>query len=220
MDGLYGWLRSITCYILLMSVLDNLLPGKKYGKYLRLFAGMVLILLVLSPLTSSLRLEDKIAHYYETFLFQDQAKDLERELLGVESKRLSAMIRQYEEAVAQDVALMAEEAGLMAVSCRVQIEENQELDTFGTVTFVALTACLSDEGTETPGKASAPKEEEMVEPVTPVAPVQVGKESASSYDRDTRENMQEAAGRIRRKIASYYDLGEAYVEIQIVEREG
>ena len=37
-----------------MTVVTNLLPDKKYEKYFRLFAGMVLILLVLKPFTGGL----------------------------------------------------------------------------------------------------------------------------------------------------------------------
>ena len=46
MEGLYEWIRNITYYLIFMTVVTNLLPDKKYEKYFRLFAGMVLILLV------------------------------------------------------------------------------------------------------------------------------------------------------------------------------
>ena len=41
MEILYGWVRNITGYFLFLAVLDNLIPEKKYEKYIRLFAGMV-----------------------------------------------------------------------------------------------------------------------------------------------------------------------------------
>ena len=58
MEAFYGWVRSLTGYFLFMLVLEHLLPGKKYGKYIRLFAGMVLILLVLQPLAGNLRIDE------------------------------------------------------------------------------------------------------------------------------------------------------------------
>ena len=48
MEGLYEWIRNITYYLIFMTVVTNLLPDKKYEKYFRLFAGMVLILLAVS----------------------------------------------------------------------------------------------------------------------------------------------------------------------------
>ena len=45
MTAVYEWIRNLTAFFLFLSVMENLLPGQKYGKYIRLFAGMVLILL-------------------------------------------------------------------------------------------------------------------------------------------------------------------------------
>lgn len=125
METFYGWIRNIICYLLFISVIENLLPGKKYHKYLKLFSGMILILLIIQPVASGLRLDDKIARYYESFVFRYESDDLKNELLGMEDKRLEQMISQYEEAIAGDLAQMAREEGVEAVSCRVVIERDQ-----------------------------------------------------------------------------------------------
>lgn len=137
-EELYGWIRNVTGYFIFMSVLDNLLPDHKYAKYIRLFGGMVLILLVFQPLTGSLRLEDRIAHFYETLVFRYEADDLKQELLGVEKQRLSQIIEQYEEAVGEDVRQMAEDMELKVYDCQVEISESEGSDAFGTVTSVRL----------------------------------------------------------------------------------
>ena len=51
----------------------NLLPGQKYGKYIRLFAGMVLILLVAEPFTSGFDLEEVLARSYENLVLRWEA---------------------------------------------------------------------------------------------------------------------------------------------------
>ena len=76
MKELYQWIQNLTGFFLFLSVAERLLPGKQYGKYLRLFSGMVLVFIVLHPFTEGLHLEDTIAGYYESFLFQEQAEDL------------------------------------------------------------------------------------------------------------------------------------------------
>lgn len=236
-EGLYGWLRNITCYILFMSILDNLLPGKKYGKYLKLFAGMVLILLVVQPFTGSLRLEDRIAHYYESFVFRYQADDLKQELLGMEEQRLEQMIAQYEEAVEQDLKLMAEDSGLAVPECRAAIERDQGAEQFGMVRSVSMKVALANEtfNTEAPvgvqgaeGKEAAAEGTDKtpdisVAPVGKIEPVGIGEEETGTSrveDRERQEEERTAVARLRRKIASYYNLEEAYVEIQIVEGQG
>ena len=152
MDGIYGWIRNLTGFFLFMSVIDNLLPNKKYGKYVRLFSGMILILLVLQPLTGSLRLEDKIAHYYESFVFRYQAEDLQSEILGIEKQRLTQMIAQYEHAVEQDVGQMAEDMGFSVRECSVTINGEEGTEQFGTVTGISL-RISAEEGYRIPSQS-------------------------------------------------------------------
>lgn len=210
MEEIYGWLRNITCFILFMSVLDNLLPGRKYGKFLKLFAGMVLILLVVQPFTGELRLEDRIAHNYESFVFRNQAGELKQEMLGIEEQRLDQMIRQYEEAVKLDVEQMVLDTGLVTVTCDARIQRDMEDEQFGSVTLITMT--VAEEEQEEEKKASA------VEPIAPVEEIVIGERVTDS--RIDQENQRTALAQLRKKIASYYNLEEIYVEIQIVEGKG
>ena len=59
MEAVYGWVKNIIYYMIFLSVVNNLLADSKYGKYIRFFSGMVLILLVVSPFTGGLHLEDR-----------------------------------------------------------------------------------------------------------------------------------------------------------------
>lgn len=241
MSELYSWIGNLTAYFLFMSVLDNLLPGKKYTRYLRLFAGMVLILLVLQPLTVSLRLEERIAHYYEAFVFQNQADDLKQELLGVESQRLEQLIGQYEAAVEQDVVMMAEDAGYVADSCRVEIGRKQGSESFGRVTGIQIAVGVAGEDAEEAVQAGAAAKSEKPEyteqaehteepeytekTVRPVEPVRIGNlaelQKAGENEQSAQADSQIASGaearELRRKIASYYNLEETYVEVQVME---
>ena len=138
MGALYGWVKNIIYYLVFLTVLIGLLPSGKYEKYIRLFAGMVLIMVTVSPFFAGIRLEDKIAGYFEEFSFQNDAGDFQKEIYGMEKKRLENLISQYEEAVAVDVKQMAEEAGLEVTDVKVRIEENQSLDSFGKVTEIQV----------------------------------------------------------------------------------
>lgn len=224
MDAVYGWIRNLTGFFLFMSVIDNLLPNKKYGKYVRLFSGMILILLVLQPLTGSLRLEDRIAHYYESFVFRYQADDLQTEILGIEKQRLSQMIEQYEHAVEQDVAQMAEDMGFAVIKCSVSIDGNEGTERFGMVTDVSLNVSVEGENVGETMEEVIEETTAWMGEIAPVEPVVVGRAEAQEEERGAADNYSKSRGQIdvevgklRRKIASYYSLEEMYVEIQIVE---
>ncbi|MCD8225227.1 MAG: stage III sporulation protein AF [Clostridiales bacterium] len=144
MESVYRWLRSLAGYLLFWAVLENLLPGKSYEKYVRLFAGVILILLVFQPLVNIVDLEGIAARDYEERLFSYDVGELEKELLGVEEKRTALLIENYEQAVEEDVRQMAVDAGFSVLSCDVEIEADEGADEFGSVTAVTLRIAGAD----------------------------------------------------------------------------
>lgn len=244
LEGIYTWVRSLAGYFLFVTVLEQLLPGKKYGKYVRLFSGMVLILLVVQPLTDKTQMEAKIAHDYETLLFQYEAGDLKKEILGMEHQRLEQMIRQYEKAVEEDIRLMAEDSGVKVEKCQVSICSDQENEQFGTVTAIRLSVYSdSYEGKQDvlenqPGTGQRQPGDDALAAarIDPVQPVTVEIDGSGEKVRQNADDNGEAEAKmtdqeaavtgtvnpvlvpgLRRKIAAYYNLEEAYVEVQIVE---
>ena len=103
MSAVYEWIRNLTALFLFFSVVENLLPGKKYGKYIRLFAGMVLILLVVEPLTNHLDLEEVLARSYESLLIREEAGGLEANFNEIEKERVTQILKRYEETVCQEM---------------------------------------------------------------------------------------------------------------------
>lgn len=234
MEAWYSWVQNLVGFFLFMAVIDNLLPGKNYRKYIRLFAGTVLILLVLKPLTGGLRLEEAIARSYESFVFQYQADDLQEELLGMEAQRLEQMIRQYEEAVAVDVEQMAAEEKLAVIDCQVTIDGDAQSETYGQVVQiqVVVTGVEDENGNLSDGSETVeiPEGSRAEHPVEPVAPVAIGAPAAKAAasaaigesEAEPAANLQhsELSGRIlqlRRRLETYYNLEERYVEIQIAK---
>lgn len=222
MEGLYGWVRNIAGYFLFLAVLDNLIPGKGYQKYIRLFAGVVVILLVLEPFVGGMRLEERIARFYETRIFQYQAQDLQKEILGMENRRLEGIIKQYETAVAEDIRQMAEDMGFRVYGCQAEIEKREE-ERFGEVRAIWMKV-----GTKDGELGEEQKRGEGIEPIAVAVETsgegELWEEQDWELSRESRRRQQETenltVGRLRRRIASYYGLEEAYVEIQVIEGEG
>lgn len=138
MSGLLNWVGNILFFLVFVTVIENLLPGKKYSRYVRLSAGMVLILLVLRPVTGGLQMEDQIRQWFQTFAFQQEAHDLSREIMGMERQRLARVIDGYEDMVEEDVSAMAAEMGVRAVSAQVTMERDEESEHYGAVTHIRL----------------------------------------------------------------------------------
>jgi stage III sporulation protein AF len=101
----YGWIRDIAFYTLLMELILHVLPEKSHKKYLQFFMGLVLILLVVSPLLSFAGLDGKLDETYALQTGEAQLQDFVRRQEALEESR-EALIQQEteEEQVSQGIS--------------------------------------------------------------------------------------------------------------------
>lgn len=236
MDGILTWVQNIAYYLIFMSVVAALLPGKKYEKYIRFFAGMVLILLVLQPLTSGLNLDEKLKAYYDSFTFQQESGELKQQILGMEEARLNAVIDQYEQAVAMDLSGMADEQELSVRSTEVIINREEGTEEFGQVMSIFMAVAGKKEnadyywsGTKGDNGNANYKPIQPVESIQDIAPVESptgGPEGAWGQEAvdqkkeaqtETRLQLNTAISRLKKKVVEYYGLEEEFIEIQLEE---
>lgn len=218
MEYLYEWIRNLVGYFLFLSVLQHLLPHRKYEKYIRLFAGMVLLLLLFQPLRGTGNMEEKLARLYEGMVFQYEAEDLRQELLGVEEERLSRMIGQYEEAVEQEIRQMLSEMGLEVLSCRVEVQDEETSERFGRVKRVALTVQETERMEGEREKQTKERNDAQIVSVEAVR-IAVGGAKTETAKKEDQEQVQKVERMIKNEMSGYYDLEEDYVEIQVVQGE-
>ena len=221
MDGLLNWVGNILFFLVLITVSENLLPGKKYNKYIRLCAGMVLILLVVRPLTAGFHLEEQINRYFESFAFQQEARDLSKEILGIEQQRLGQIIDSYEQVVETDLDAMAREMGLVPVRTAAVIDRNRDSGDYGLVVRVEMEVESRTDG-EDDGTCAV----QAMNPVKPVETVNVKirenrEEREVEKDENEKEDtslQEEALEQLRRKVEGYYGLEAGKVEIKFQGR--
>lgn len=222
MDQLYEWIRNITYYLIFITVAENLLPNKKYEKYIKFFAGMVLILLVLKPVTGGLRLDDRLAYSFEAISLKKEAGELSGKVSKMEETRLERMISGYEKAVGTDLETMAETAGFSCKKTSAKINSDQASERFGHVVKVSLVLASGKEEMEAEEAASVGSKIDPVKKVEDVKDIKITvKESDQSGEKMPEDGKKEeqkensSLSGLRRRIAEYYGLEEQDIEIQM-----
>lgn len=73
-EGIYEWLKDLAYYVILVTALFHMIPGEVWGKYIRFFTGLVMVVLLLSPILQLFQEQDplQIMEHYEQGM-----KDLE-----------------------------------------------------------------------------------------------------------------------------------------------
>lgn len=68
---LYGWMKNLACYFILLSAVMHLLPDNSYKKYVQYYMGLLLILILLSPVFQFLKLDDKIGERVDYYIEEE-----------------------------------------------------------------------------------------------------------------------------------------------------
>ncbi|MGN0399427.1 MAG: stage III sporulation protein AF [Blautia sp.] len=72
-ESIYGWMQDIACYFIFLSAVMHFLPDNSYKKYIQYYMGLLLILLLLSPVLQILNLETKIQEEFDKFYQQEES---------------------------------------------------------------------------------------------------------------------------------------------------
>lgn len=77
MDWLYEWIQNIAFYMIMVSVVLKVLPGKQYNKYIQFYSGIILILLVFLPIIRIAGAEKDIFEIYKNNEYIQEKKEME-----------------------------------------------------------------------------------------------------------------------------------------------
>ena len=72
LDYIYKWLENIAFYMVIIVAVIQMIPGNSYKKYIRFFAGMILILMLIGPIFKIFGMS-----YYQTQEYQKKLKEIE-----------------------------------------------------------------------------------------------------------------------------------------------
>ena len=77
MEYLYDWTNNIAFYMVMITMVLQLVPGHSFQKYIRFFVGLVLIFMLARPVLTLFGIAEEFEQLYqETKMYEQQ---LERE---------------------------------------------------------------------------------------------------------------------------------------------
>lgn len=176
MDGLAGWLRQIIAVLLLASLIDLLLPNRTMQRYVRLVAGLFILMTVATPVLGWMkgdfgeRLADGLTQVERSPLTAPE----QLAMIEAEGERLRSRHSEQAEKLAAARLASAIRADLEASESRpvrsVDVQSSQGKDGSWTVTGVKVVfeaAATSDADSASHGAIAA------VEEISPIADVDI-----------------------------------------------
>lgn len=138
LDMVYSWMKNTAFYLVIMTAVLEVLPGNTYKKYVRFFTGLVLILLVLSPVLKWTGTVDTFRFEYK----QQEEKfraEMERQRKAFETenlensflKEVGEQVPNFEEGEEEQVPVERNLIEVEEVKIGEVEESDMELDSFG-----------------------------------------------------------------------------------------
>lgn len=76
---LYEWIRNVAFYIVIITAVMQILPNDTYKKYVHFFTGLVLILLLMTPVLKILGMDNLDSPLGQGKKFEQKMREIEKE---------------------------------------------------------------------------------------------------------------------------------------------
>lgn len=76
-EQIYGWIQDITVWLIVSTAVLHAIPGKDYGKYIRFFSGLVLILLLATPILNLTGMKGEFEKLYKSSEYEMEKQEIE-----------------------------------------------------------------------------------------------------------------------------------------------
>ncbi len=140
MNEIYGWVKNIVIFLVLTTIVTNLLGKSSYKKYVNLITGIILVILVISPLLKLFQLDGTMDYYFTTNSLLAEAEDMNSRLVDAQEDQMSAILEEYKEQIGKQVGNLLEGEDLYVKNIEVTVDEDENSSTFGNLISLNITA--------------------------------------------------------------------------------
>jgi stage III sporulation protein AF len=204
MDLIYDWIRNVVIYMILNAIIMNLLGDKSYKKYVSIVSGMILVLIIISPLMNYMDLENTLDYYLRANDFAVEASEFKNDLNRMEEAQSDAIFAEYENKIRVQVEELLMEEKLVLTSFDLTIDKNTKSPSFGEIIRMNIRAEMDQNDEEEDGRrllvdkidieTISIKEQEENVTAAPPSPLEIN---------------------IKNKLADFYNIEQVNINISI-----
>lgn len=120
-DAIYGWMQNLAFFFIFMTAVLNCIPDGQYRKYVRFFLGLVLLIVLSTPLLKLFSQDELLTRELSRAVLEQEAWDAENMQITVEGLQEKYFWDAYEQELEQQIASLLEGRGIGVRSVEVQI---------------------------------------------------------------------------------------------------
>lgn len=121
------WIQRIAVYIVLVTVLRSLISRPQYQQYFRFVSGLILILLLITPVVGVLGDDSRLYEILNRHLCQWDLDEIRSSLQLAEGQRKELIREEYQRSISIQIKDLAEQRGLSVREVRVTLGAEDEV---------------------------------------------------------------------------------------------
>lgn len=106
------WMKSLACSLCILTILMHLVPGGRFAKYVRFYAGLLFFLLAASPILKLLGSDGDLERFMQLEFLKEEYYDMETMTQGMAELKNTQILEVYQRELRRQVTAIAEAYGL------------------------------------------------------------------------------------------------------------
>ncbi len=204
MDIIYNWIRNVVIYMILNAIIMNLLGDKSYKKYVSIVSGMILVLIIISPLMNYMEIEDTLDYYLQANDFAVETSEFKNDLNRMEEAQSDAIFAEYVKKIRQQVEEILQEDKLKLIRFDLTLDKNPKNPTFGEILHMDINAEMEQSEEEE-------EEHRLAVDEIDIASIRIKKQG----ENEVSNPPSPMEINIKNKLADFYNMEQVNINISI-----
>lgn len=138
MEIILAVVKKVVIFCLISFIILELTPKEEYKKYFNLFTGMVLILMIISPLYELFTGKYPVTDEFQKYYLKSELKDMEISFGEYDNMRVEAVTGEYRQKIENHIRELVENEQMVAEDIHVTLNTDVESEDFLKVTQVSF----------------------------------------------------------------------------------
>ena len=175
-----------------------------YKKYIEMFSGLVMIIIILNPLIKLFGAQDTLDMNLQKNQLYEVTQAESDDIMVAELKQRDAVLKQYKDTIAKQIGTVMKNYDYSATNVEVTIDENVDSETFGQIKNISV---CCQKGTEEESEEASVTQEIAIPEIKIGTKKEIEKEVTDTLE--TKDAMLE--------IANMYGIEASQIKIQVEE---
>lgn len=218
MQYVYDWIKNIVVYLILVNVIMNLLGKSNFKKYIGIFTGLLLVVLVITPIMKLCKWDGTFDYYFDANNFVVEAEDLSTKMSDMEKGQKERIIKEYKMKIKEQVKQLVKAQDMYLVDVKIEMIEDENNASYGTINQMDITLSYYEENEH--------KKEDKSD-ILEIEKIQIEDVKIKSKGENKKENGKKEKGKkeilslpeiqIKNSIADFYNISVDNININIQE---